>query len=443
MRFIFLSIKGDARNYVTEKLMAAKRFRASEQSLLHAPSATTIDNALAQQKNERPALATSGDFFEVNRRQRAIVEAAQRCAVQELVETAPLIAGEEIEEDFFSYLLQPFHEVPAFTAVMLRRTNMSEILYIFEMVQIDFGSLIHLLPPTPEVPVTERAMLGWSFSITSDMIKKMLKNAAGKAVGAGLSKLGAVVLNIVMKELFGVDDTQRMIDEMRRVVKEEIEANELSKIDGTIDGTLQYLTIEYKNEKASLDLSVVRNRERLLASLKTYSARFYTDVIGTLRQEKYARRGLRTFMMAAPVHLLITQEMALVDPEFMNPNQSSFLLTLRQNATLYKNHVANVYANAMSDRNRMEVYSKDFTDCMGSSCVHKTTWWWRDNYSGQTAGEFMGTKEPPKSARDVASESLERHRSEVLSKLREDLGNPQETFLNGITDLENFTFPSA
>src|SRR5690606_7722115 len=159
-----------------------------------------------------------------------------------------------------------------------------------------------------------------------------------------------------------------------------------------IAGTLQFLTIEYKNKKAKTDLSNPHKRELLMTELQGYSTKFYTDVIGLLKQDKYAIRGLRSFMTAASVHLLITQEMAMIDPEYMNPNESSYLKTLRENATDYRVHVDKNYHKAYNNRNNMEVFTKEFVDCGSSSCVHKTTYHWRDNVSGETAGEFMGTK---------------------------------------------------
>jgi hypothetical protein len=119
------------------------------------------------------------------------------------------------------------------------------------------------------------------------------------------------------------------------------------------------------------------------------------------------------------------------------------LQTLRDNATIYRNHVQRSYDKAIGDRNQMEVFSKIFVDTMGNSTSSKTTWWWRDKVLNKEAGEFVGTSKPEKSGYQYAAEDLERHRNEVLKKRREELGNPQETFLDVIGDLQNFSFPNA
>jgi hypothetical protein len=443
MRSIFIGIKNDAANYVKAKQEALLSYSEGNGQLLPDALSSIVQQALSQIKGPLPRIATKEEFYQVNKEQMTQIEVAQRCAIQGLVENAPLIEGEEVEEDFFSYLLEPIDGLPVNTGVLQRRTNMAEILYIFDLVLIDDGNLVHLDPPPPIEPPGPRRLLKLSFTITGKMIKSLLKTAGTKVATTALSKVGAVVLNIVMKELGMENDNEKMLSEIRKVIKEEIDSAEITKIEGTIDGTLQFLSVEYKNQKANLDLSNVVNRRALLTDLKDFSNKFYTDVIGTLKQDRYAVRGLKTFMCAAPVHLLLTQEMALVDPDYMNPNESGFLQTLRDNATIYRNHVQNAYNKAINDRNNMQVYTEPFVDSMGNSAVRKTTWWWRDNVSSQRAGQFMDTKKPERSASQNAHESLERHRNDVLNKRREELGKPQETFLDVIGDLQNFSFPKA
>jgi hypothetical protein len=446
MRSIFLNIKSDAAGYVSGKLMAQMNYVPGGYELTPGTAEAFLQNALSQTQKPAPRIASSEEFYKTDKQQLLQVQIAERCALQELVELAPLLPGEEITGDFFSYLLEPVDDIPANTGVLKRTTNMAEILYIFEYVQIDNGTLVHIAPPPAAVPPGPRRLLrggpAAAFS-TKDIIKKLLKTAGTKIGSAVLSKVGSIVLSLVMKELGIENDNDKLLAEIKKTIKEEIDGNEISKIEGRIEGTIQFMTVEYKNQKAKLDLSKIENRRVLMSDLKTYSNLFYVDVIGTLKQERYAVRGLKTFMFAAPVHALLTQEMALVDPDFMDPNQSSFLQTLRENATIYRNHVQRSYDKAMGDRNRMEVFSRIFVDSMGNSTVSKTTWWWRDNVTNKEAGEFGSSKNPDKSGYQNAADSLERYRNDVLNKRREELGKPQETFLDVIGDLQNFSFPKA
>ena len=446
MRSIFLSIKTDAAGYASGKLMAQLNYAPAGYELAPETIEAFIKNALSQTQKPAPRIASSEEFYKTDKLQLLQVQIAERCAIQGLVELAPLLPGEEITEDFFSYLLEPVDDIPVNTGVLRRSTNMAEILYIFDYARIDNGTLVHVPPPPPDVPPGPRRLLrGGPAAVvsTKDLIKKLLKTAGMKVGSAALSKVGSIVLSIVMKELGIENDNEKLLAEIKKIIKEEIDGAEISKIEGRIEGTIQFMTVEYKNQKAKLDLGKIESRRALMSDLKTYSNLFYTDVIGTLKQERYAIRGLKTFMFAAPVHMLLTQEMALVDPDFMDPNQSSFLQTLRDNATIYRTHVQRAYEKAINDRNNMEVFSKIFVDTMGNSTSSKTTWWWRDNVTGAVAGEFTGTSKPEKSGYQYAAESLENHRNDVLNKRREELGKPQETFLDVIGDLQNFSFPKA
>jgi len=446
MRSIFLSIKDDAQTYAAGKMKARLAYADGDTTISPETIEAYTKQALAQIKMPPPGIASGEEFYKTDKAQLLRVGVAERCATQGLVETAPLLDGEEIVEDFFSYLTEPVDGVPANTGVLRRTTNMAVILYIFDYVRIDNGDLVHVSPPPANEPRKHLQLGGLGVTITTDMIKKLLKTAGLKAANLGLSKLGTIVLGIVMKELGMENDTEKMLAEIKKIMKEELDQSAIDKIEGIINGTIQFMSIEYKNQKAKMDMKNPEHRKTLMTDLKTYSNKFYTDVIGTLKQERYAVKGLKTFMLAAPVHMLLTQEMAMVDPDpdaMKDPNASGFLQTLRENATVYRNHVQNAYNKAINDRNNMGVFTREFVDTMGNSTVSKTTWWWRDNVTGQEAGEFMGTKKPEKSASQNANESLDRHRNEVLNKRREELGKPQETFLDVIGDLQNFSFPKA
>lgn len=435
MKFVFLHVNNDAKNYVSNKLQTLLN-RYNDGSPLLAEQPSVVNNALSHLDNAKPAIASKEEWYDVTKEQLKQVAIAQRCALMGLVETAPLLEEEVIEEDFFSYLTTEFDDMPAGTAVLKRTTNKAEMVYFFDHVLISNGHLVYNYPKPVYDTVRGEATLGISFTITSEMIKKLLKSAAS----AALSQIGAAILGAIAKELFG-DDTQKLIDKIKEVIQAEIVSNELDKMNGAVQGTLQFLCVEYQNKKRKTDLKNIEKRKELLNELKPYSTKFYTDVIGVLKQDKFAEKGLKSFMTAASVHLLITQEMALVDPDYMNPNESSYAETFRANAKNYHAHVKTSYKNAYNRRNNMEVYTKQFTDCMGATCVHSTTFHWRDNVSGETASGFTNTKNPDVTAGEHARRSLEKHRTKVLNQLKEKLGHPQETFLDGIGDLETYTFP--
>jgi len=56
------------------------------------------------------------------------------------------LEGETIQEDFFTFLQAPFHGLAANTAVLRRTTNMSELFYFFDDVQVVHGNLMFIKP---------------------------------------------------------------------------------------------------------------------------------------------------------------------------------------------------------------------------------------------------------------------------------------------------------
>lgn len=431
MDFIFLSIDANPKEYLIKKLVLQNEQETNR----------IIQNAIKQTDESIPKIASEDDFFEIDKKQKTLIEVSKRCAIQELVNKAPLIEGEVVEEDFFSFLTEEFLDFPVNTAVLKRKTNKSEMLYLFRLANVSGGNISHSNPEISEP--SQFLAKGFSGTITKKLVSKMLSFAAKEGASAILSKLGTVVINMVLKELFG-DDEQKMLDEIKKVIKQEIEGNEVSKIEGKIDGTIQFLTVEYKHMKEKADLNNIEKRKELLENLKQYSHAFYQDVIGVLKQPKYASRGIKTFAIGSAIHLLITQEMAMIDPDEMNPNNSGYLLTLRDNAEIYRSHMQTSFDKIIRDRNaKMKIYPHTFVDCLPSgSCVRKTTMRWSDDEAKELATGFTNTKNPKRSAYENAEISLNRYRTGVINKLIKDLDDPEKETIPALKKLTTFTFPT-
>lgn len=435
MKFVFLKINDQPADYAFAKLDAVTSFAGGITPQI---SNWTVDNALSQLMLPAPVIALKEQFFQTDRKQNVVIEASMRCAIQELVSYSPLLDGEEILEDFFSYLLEPYGGCPAYTAVLERTTNKAKILYIFEDVQIDGGHVVKLTSQQqPTIAYQPKVALG-AFVITEELVKQMLK----KAAVAGLSKVGAIVLNLVMEAIFGkADDTAKLIEEVKKVTREEIEANELAKLDGIVSGTLMFLANEYKLLKEKADLSKVADRERLTNLLTPYNHQFYTEVIGLLQTAKYSRKGLYTYLIASSVHLIITQELALVDPNSFNPNDSSYLITLNNNAKLYRTHVETEYNNAITERgNKIEQKEYLWVDCMGNSCVRERQLYWYDSETNEESRRFTDKKGDDRPASERVQEDMNNHKNYVLGELRKSIGNPENNYIPEIKNLETYKF---
>lgn len=77
-------------------------------------------------------------------------------------------------------------------------TNKATIIYFFERVRIDKGDIVHIQPARSEEPQAIPRLMG-----ISDKAKDLIKNTdirGQKCRGAIASKLGVIILNMVMKE---------------------------------------------------------------------------------------------------------------------------------------------------------------------------------------------------------------------------------------------------
>jgi hypothetical protein len=438
MNFIVIKTRNGGKDYLVNTLAAAMQI--SEKAKIK-ELANSMSSNMGELSGPRPVIAKKEDFFEITDYQRKMIEVAQRCALQELVRNAPLLEGEIVESDFFSYLLEPFEEHEAYTAILVRTTNMAEVIFFFDLVRIENGNVIHLVPPPPVAENVPKMSLKAAGGFDTSFIFNLLKAGGTSFASAIGSKLGVIVLNIVMEQVFGKeDDTEHLLNEIKKLLKAEIVGTEVAKLEGTVSGALRFLSGEYKNKRAQTDVSTVAGRDRLMATLLGPTQTFY-ELIGILENDKFAEEGLKTYLFAAAVHLLITQEMALIDPDNMNPNESGYLLTLRDNAAHYKGHVARTFRSAMDRRNNMELKSEKIHTPTSKGYSTTTRWWWKDHVTGETKSGFVGTKNPSRTAEENAHNSFEDHRRTVLNTRKMELGNPEETFLPGIGAWINFSFP--
>ncbi|EDP96409.1 hypothetical protein U8527_09875 [Kordia algicida OT-1] len=436
MKFIYTNFKApEPKTYLAEKFK--RKLTILTDSSNKEIIATLVSDALSFTENQKDVINTAKkeDFYAIDKRQKVLVEASKRCAIESLVKEAPLVDQEIIEEDFFTYLTAPFDDFEKYTAVLIRKTNMATMYYFFDNIQIDQGNLSFLPSDLPnEDPVVNT--LKFSSDFFKGLIKKLLSSAAS-SVG---SKIGAIVLNIVMKEMFGVEDNKELINKIRSIIKEEIQNNEIEKIDGKISGTINYLTEEYKNLKAKSDLNDRKQREVLLRNLELYSKDFYTDVLGLLEQTTYVKKGLRSYIIGVSIYILILQEKALIDPDHMNPNDTSYAITLRSNATKYLNHIETYYKELYDARSgQIYVYSDPWIDYN----VHKDAYRYRDNGTNFVSQRYYDIKHSPGNwtyGKDEAEKYMKPYKSKALREFADKYADPKENIIPKLKTLKTYTF---
>jgi hypothetical protein len=440
--FIITDVHTSSREtYITDKV------RLIALSVLGEDSVSGTDFVQRQAKallgsSDRPSIALMDEheFYAVDQRQEAEIDVAKRCALMELVHSAPLVEGEEIVEDFFTYLKEPFQDFSRNTGVLRRRTNMADLLYIFDHVQILDGNIAYR-QIKPGESVSEAVPTG--VPVLTSKIGDLVKDLLGKAAGAGGGKIGAMIFNLVIKEIFGTDDNAKFIEAVQQVVREEIESDQIDKINGRVQGTIQYLTNEYQVRKSKSDLSKPQERRELLESLSQYSQNFYTEVMGVLELPRYAEKGLRSYLLGSSIHLVITQEQALVDWKTTNPNDSSYATTLKINAKHYREHVETTFDTMVNNR-LAKIKWGHMPDmiCDRVGChISRDAWGWGDEVTHDGQKFYNDQHKKGLSAKEMAENAANAQKTKVYGQMAENAGDPRNNALPDLKKLETMRIP--
>ncbi|WP_215224463.1 insecticidal delta-endotoxin Cry8Ea1 family protein [Echinicola shivajiensis] len=441
MNFLFKNILiNEKEQFLKEKTaLIFKRIyeEASEEDLAEFVS-KQVEHILQHPAANNIPLASEDDFYAINKVQTKILEASKNCALDEVERYVPLLEDEKIESDFFTFLKAPYLNFKANTGVLVRKTNKAEIIYFFDAVMIDNGNVVHLKPALPEMPSTQMLTGGSDFAKT--LIKKLFSSAAG-AIGG---QIGSMILSFVMQEIFGAkSDSKKMIDEVKKVVREEIHTNEIEKINAGISGFIGFMMGEYQDLKDASDLSSKEDRKDLTKRITDFLPDFYTKVIALLMSESYKRKSLQTFQTAAAFHLIILQELALVDPKNFDPNESSYSVTLHSKAKEYHTHISDTFNAVISDRKaKIRVFSNPFVDCQGNMCVSTPGCKWCDDETGYVSGRYYNTKNG-ESCGTKARRAANYHTEQVVNQLTDWLGNPNENSLPYLEKMTTYVFPSV
>lgn len=282
------------------------------------------------------------------------MQVGMRCARRQIDAMVPLLAGEQVDSDFFTYLREPWEDCPAGTVVLQRRTNFATQLFVLTNVRIDPRSvMLHVSAPQSRAGqsdggqvVESRVSLGGppvTQSIAADLAKKLAEQLAKNAFKGVVSQLAGgviagglagAIINGVFDLLFP-DKGESVFDTyfrgLQEIVRQELSASVISQIAGTITSLKDELENRYGPRRLTSDLSKPADRKDLFKQLSSYESAFYLGsggMLGTLQQEDYQLAGFPVFLLGAGLHLMILQEMANIDPgnkaPDFNPLKSSY-----------------------------------------------------------------------------------------------------------------------
>lgn len=357
--------------------------------------------------------------------QREVINQRISCALKELESESPLESGERIEDDFFSYLSLSYAGLPAGTPVLRRRTDRAEIYYAFNQLQIvRTAELVPVLPPVFQ-PTDVSAPLAIRMGGAIDMRDLFQNLASGVASGIG-SKIGALIFDAIFPP--GVPSYfDEVYAEISKIIKAELTQNTIDTINGELNGTVRWIRNTYQNLKLA---DSPPPRAELFAKLEPYVATINTQVLGPLMEKRYEEAGFSAFMVAAPVHLALLQEQALIDPNQADVNKSAYTKAIRSYAKIYADHAKRVLSQLVKARREQvkTIYNGEWiNDTSAAGGYSKSGYSWKDTLTGEAGRRHSEYKDEDKNYHNGSEEAdrdRDQRRNTVEQALRRDLGTP-------------------
>ena len=382
-----------------------------------------ITRILDRQAGPAVPVAQANGHYSITPEQAAAIDARKRCALANLLQQSPLIEGETVKEDFFTFLNQPFDNLPPNTAVLRRTTNSAEIYYIFDDLMVENGDLQFVerapLLPEPEVAMAKAAD---PFSV-----KEIAKKLGGGLVDGIMGTIGGIIFEAIFPP--GVPDYfGEVLKEIRSIVGEELSRSTIDTINGRINGVVSWSKNTYRPRK-----QYPAPREELARMLEPEVSKLYSEAIDTLMLPRYSKAGLSVFGIAAGVHLALIQEQALTDPLQPNSHQSSYATTVKLNAQRYYEHAVATYKDIWTQRESAITVKQDRTVIQdpGSPYIDtKDRYAWYDAATstyGRWHDDYQDKDKKFHSGRTAAEADRGSYVNSVRSRLVAELGDPEGT----------------
>lgn len=328
----------------------------------------------------------------------------QACGIRYINAQYPLLNGEQIEYDFFSYLEKPLSEYPEGTPVLLRKTNMASIYFLFELHEWN-GNEVNIIPP-----VEGNNVIPLSNMLSSNLVEKLvvslLKGIATKAGGA--------IFDFAFPENhFDVD-----YERIQEIVRKSINQSIISEKNGILNGVILYMQTNYKAEVENR-----RSSDYLIQTILHPEAMKMSDLISTLAHNEFKEIGLSVYMEAVAIYLGILQEMAILDKSKERYKESTFYtISTAQIILSAKKHITDTIL-VIQEKRRNMVTSDSGTGCRPAGdgaygCEFYTYYMWKDSLN---AAEESFIKSKDYDAEACRNNSMNSRKKQVSDKCKTDL----------------------
>jgi hypothetical protein len=417
----FSRIEGDAAAYVAARLRAAD-IDADPGSLLDDLGSSIVLADLSQ------TVFTTDAQLEIRIR--------RRCAIQTVEEELPLLEGETVHEDYFSYLDQPLEELERGTPV-LRRTTSHGVTFVFfldfrltaanELVYTGLPAALldaassHTAPSDASDAGEAQAAAASGMTIEGiglDLAKALLKGFGGK-LGV-LAWTGLV--GTQLPSYFGA-----VYQEIRRIVRDELTRHDMDLIAARLNAVLEWQRLVYapKNPRAA---RTEPERRRLFEEVESQMEKV-REATSILRHDRWRKAGMGTFLGAGSLYFALCQEACLVDPAAPRPEDSSYAKTIQLTAAEYAADLERTYKELLQariDAVTLATFRKLIK--IGRKSGLTTGYYWSDPVKGtegpRRARRKTGRKTVEGDPYAEATADLEAYRRGLPASFHSDMGRP-------------------
>lgn len=370
-----MSEVNNKKEYVTDKLQAFFGTTKNE--------GMNVRAVLRRPLHCSPPMVKSADFPALDSNAQKAIDTSTKCFLNDINEIFSFAQGEEVVEDFVSYLSNDYEQYAPGTPLLRRKTNLATLYIIENNCRIENGRLIVNKPPESFV---EEEMLG---SKSTDLIVSFAEGLVGT--------IGGEIGSALMDAIFGTSkdiDFKELQKILAQIVKNANAEQTVQEQGGTINGIIMDIDTYYKERKTS-----GAKKQELYGYLRERE----TDInmsLGILQEKMFKEKGLSTFVAGANVLIAILQEMCLQDPNAKadNPKNSSNYKLITSDTKYFIKYVKEMHDKELDQRLKKvkKVYDNPFCPTGATTC--KDEYYFKDDFTNKSYGPYeqCGKKDNPK-----------------------------------------------
>jgi len=307
----------------------------------------------------------------------------------------PLVAGEVVIEDTFTFLTEDYAYSTKATPLLIRKTNKATMVHVFHNLEFSGTDIVF----RPEPPRDDEAPNPTPMKLAAGPSSIIISFFSGMAGAIG-KKAGAAIFDEVFPN--AGPDLDKVLAELqeniRNIFREELDAQTIDNLNYQLQGLIAYMQETYLPRKAA-----GADRPTLEAMLGQQNEKLYTETMALLTGERYRAKGIAYLVVGANAHLSILQEMANVDPLTTDPTKSSYITTYYKRLT--------DYVDALSCAiNEVNTSRLTYLGPLQESTLHGAAdeyWWFVDSWAKYTSPKYKNSHDCCEYANDAKKKATD------------------------------------